>query len=179
MKDRTLPWSRQIKDDLNVWLPSNSYTTKLDLAHELDIRLRIWEEVMLGRPIGDIYVYAKLFLRTGLESCDPRKIPRRRRAKLKPLSERRWKAWLNKQPGQEGSYDEVKHTEGLVSELIEDLARHIQHPSAEFRDALLASNRGKFLRLSTLLNVLLIEDSTAREKQISFAIDVGRITHDK
>jgi len=175
-RNRTLPWAVKIANDLRAWMPENSYNTGKDLALDLDIKTRVWDEVMMGRPVGNIYVYLKIFLRTGLESCDPRKIPES--TKRKKLSNEEWEAWLAKQVRSESIDETITRTEGRFSEMILELLWYIEKDDPSFRDALLERVGSKMFRLSTFLNTLLIDNPDMREKQIRLSRELGRTTRE-
>jgi hypothetical protein len=72
-------WAEHLGNEIREWAAQypEKYNHMLNLARELDIEPSQWRHILSGDSIvtKDDFVYAKLYLRTGLAAADPRHIP--------------------------------------------------------------------------------------------------------
>lgn len=72
-------WSQAFASALRNWCRDNGYTSFSKLKAELGIPDGSWKHLLdnRGGVVGDVTVYARLYVRTGLPEMDPRTIPPR------------------------------------------------------------------------------------------------------
>lgn len=92
-------WAIRASEALRAWCLANGYRPLVNLARELGISPRSWEEIGSARSINqDTEIYAKLYRRTGLPDVDPRGVPIMKRGKASPVvrawTDRQWQDWL-------------------------------------------------------------------------------------
>lgn len=98
-------WGLRLAGALRKWCDQHACYPRNKLATELGIGVPQWTAIITGNSVvekADPTVYARLFLRTGLEEADPRSIsPRDVRlpkggfiAKERAWTEEKWQEWL-------------------------------------------------------------------------------------